>query len=458
MKFFGGPKSTATVEPPAPSQPRGMRPRIADLDEEAMLSLYGVANVKRTNPGECVLREGDPCPSLYGVIAGSLQLTAGAQRHASPLGVVRAGDWLGSVGTQAPVAFTATALEPCTLMEVGPGAFDCLAPRVQLALYKHVAGSSLTQLNSLVGRHAALGGTTEHLVAYIRDRERPVADCLASPTFQEIVAGIPKLPVYAVDLIGKLLDERAHAEQVVDAIKNDPALAGMVLKTVNSPYYGLTTKIADYYHALLYLGTIAVYQLVVSSGLEHVLPDTKESREIQAHSHLVSLIASEIARLTNAVPPQLAATIGLLHDVGRCVAPVMKQQQPGAAALIDLLDASRLGARLLGSWGLPGGVVAPIAHQREPEFSPPESVDGAHRNEVAILHLAHLCGDLAVGREPAGPTIFVEGYLAALRTRETTLPDFYRESVLPAITKPLGRLPARVRQALGGELSVVAAD
>ena len=46
---------------------------------------------------------------------------------------------------------------------------------------------------------------------------------------------------------------------LVELIKNDPPLAGLVLKTVNSPYFSLPTKVSDYYRAFLFLGTNNVY-------------------------------------------------------------------------------------------------------------------------------------------------------------------------------------------------------
>jgi hypothetical protein len=95
-----------------------------------------------------------------------------------------------------------------------------------------------------------------------------------------------------------------------------------------------------------------------------------------------------IARLADVIRPELATTIGLLHDLGRIVAPLIVEPDPESAALTELLDPAAPGAALLGSWDLPDRVVRPIAAQREPEIVPPEDIDPEHLAGVAVLYLA----------------------------------------------------------------------
>ena len=143
------------------------------------------------------------------------------------------------------------------------------------------------------------------------------------------------------------------------------------------------------------------------------------------------------------VRPQLATTVGLLHSVGKSVVPVLKEGHPDLAPLIDLLDASKLGARLLASWGLPPCVFRVIGHQRDPEFSPPGGVDPDYRNEVAVLYLARVYEDALSGRERRTvPVGYAGAYLSALGITGTGYLDLYRERVLPAVRKRLKHLPA----------------
>lgn len=104
---------------------------------------------------------------------------------------------------------------------------------------------------------------------------------------------------------------------------------------------------------------------------------------------------------------------------------------------------------MLATWKLPAAVVIPIDHQREPEFSPPAQVDPEYRREVAVLYLAHLCGDLLLGRAPSLTTVFAADHLRLLGVRGKMLADFHGGTVLPAIKRQLSRMPAGVRESLG---------
>jgi HD-like signal output (HDOD) protein len=418
-----------------------------------MVGLYSVATVKPVDAGETILREGDPPRSLYGILTGSIELRASVNGLASHVAVLGAGECVGSVSATPgePLPYGAVALEPCSVLEITPAAFNYLEPVVRCALYKWMVSVNQANLNRLIARHAGVSARRDRLVSFVHEAGRRSAALLSSRAFRDVFDGIPKLPVYATDLVTRLLDDKTNADDVVESIKNDPALAGMVLKTVNSAAYGLATKISDYYHALLHLGTIAVYQLVLSSGIDSIMPQTTESQQIGARSHLIALVSSEIARLTSAVRPQLAATIGLLHDVGRRVVPVMKSQHPELAAVIDVLDVSKIGATLLATWGLPERVVEAIEHQHDPDFLAPDDIAPEYRNEVAILYLSRVCAELLMAQ--GGSVAATADYLAALGIREKADVDFYRAHVLPAIRKQSRQLPDSIRQQLGAEFS-----
>src|SRR4029453_9096968 len=98
------------------------------------------------------------------------------------------------------------------------------------------------------------------------------------------------LAVQAPGLAIKLLDDRSRADGVVESIKNDPALASLVLKRVNSAHYGLESKVSDHCRALLLRGTATFYQLLLESTVESVVGDRPETREIQARATMVSVL------------------------------------------------------------------------------------------------------------------------------------------------------------------------
>jgi CRP-like cAMP-binding protein len=452
IRLFRSPAKT----PPGPRpEPRVKGPRLGELDEATTHSVYSVAAVKRAVAGEIVLRESDETRSLFALTSGAVELTSTAGGPITSLGVVRAGEFLGTFGGTEPVrlAYTATAREPSALIEITPAAFNLLSLGVQLTVSRWAGASAWTCVSALLARQAELSRVNMHLMGYVQRAESRAVEWLASPPVDEALVRLPKLPLYATELATKLLDENANTDEVVEGIKNDPALAGLVLKTVNSAYYGLSAKISDYYRALLHLGTNRVYQLVLNAGIKTVMPDTPEAREVQAHSYLISLIAFELARLSGTVRPQLATTVGLLHDVGRSVGPLIAADRPDLAAGISLADPAKLGARLLASWELPEVVHEVIAHQNDPEFSPPDRVACAYPNEVGVLYLAHLCYDLLVGRSDApAPSPYLREYLSALKLADTDHVELYRTHVRPALARQVKSLPAKIRASLSAEL------
>lgn len=421
------------------------RPALAGLTEQDMVSLYSIAPIRTVPAGAALVRAGDVRPHLVIVVDGALEVRWSRNGQELALATIGRGQCLDAAG-EGPSPHTVVAREVTTLLELQPAALEMVPAATQLALARTAAAASTTRFQALAERHAALATRGDELAAYARALEERTRACLASPALGEIIAGIPRLPLYAMDLAGKLLDERTHADEVVESIKNNPSLAGLVLKRVNSAAYARPAPIADYYHAFLLLGTNTVYQLVLESGVEAVLPDTAEAREVQDHSHLVSVLARELALLAGGVPPLVLSTIGLLHDVGRTAALLLRETRPEIAGFVDLLEPAAFGGAVLASWGLPDRVVRVIDRQRQPEFLPPDRLDDTFRRETAVLHLAHACDAWLAGGDMRAP--YATEYMTLLGLRDRSPVDLFRDGLVPAARKNHDALPAAIRGVL----------
>jgi HD-like signal output (HDOD) protein len=411
-----------------------------------MVNLYAVAPIKTIEAGEELTHGSAAARVIYLVIKGSLEFTSLVGGARVRTAVISTGECIEAGETAVLRRDSVTAREPSTVMEIGSSVLELLPPTTQIALYRGAAASASARFDMLLSRHADVAATNAHLasaVIAVDDRSRA---CLASPSLQPLIAEIPRLPVYAAEIALKLLDERTRADEVVESIKNDPALAALVLKRVNSAHYALETRISDYYHAFLMLGVNNVYQIILESGIESVMPDTDEAREIQTCAHLVSVLSREIAALSTDVPAVVAATIGLLHNVGRSVALIINRARPEIGALVSALDPSALGGRVLQSWGLPERVVKVISDQRHAEVLPPTRLGHEYAREAAVLHLAHVCHDLLAGRAPRSP--YAQEYLELIGLRGTSPAGLYRERIAPALWKMRDCLPAGVRTRL----------
>jgi hypothetical protein len=216
----------------------------------------------------------------------------------------------------------------------------------------------------------------------------------------------------------------------------------------------LSGKIADIYHAVVYLGFQNVYQLIVQQGINSILPDEPEFHEIQITSSVVAILSQEIAVLSKRPSPMIATTIGLLHNLGTIVIALLKRKNPHLCEVFALLDDAAIGATLLHNWGVPDKISAVIMHQHQPEYTPPDLVDHVYRHDLATLYVAKVCGGMLLGIESPS-MIFAKEYLSILDLHACDMTQLYRQSIVPALLKNHRKFPDNIRQilqqALGAE-------
>jgi putative nucleotidyltransferase with HDIG domain len=413
-----------------------------------MVTLQSIAPARALAFGESLVELADSqgTGTIWVVAEGSLDLTMAISGETIGLATVIKGECLEAAGDAPALMWGGVAREPSSVMQVPPAVLELVPPATRLAILHAAATSASIRFNTLVTRHAALVRRGQDLVVSTRATEDRTRACLGSASLQGLIAGIPRLPLYATDLAMKLMDERLHADEVMESIKRNPSLAGLVLKRANSAAYGRLVPVADYLHAFLVLGVNTIYQLILESGVESIVPDSPEARQIQNHAHLVSVLTGEVATLVGGVQVPVASTIGLLHDIGRSVVLLLRQTHRATAGLFDLLDPAALGAAVLESWGLPTRLVRVIESQHRPEFLPPERLDLEYRRDIAVLHLAHVCAEWLVSGAPRAP--YLADYMALLGLSGGNYLDFFEQHLVPAARKRMGALPMAVRSVL----------
>jgi HD-like signal output (HDOD) protein len=226
-----------------------------------------------------------------------------------------------------------------------------------------------------------------------------------------------------------------------------------VLKTVNSPYFGFQKKISDINHAVVLLGFSQLHQLVVGEGVRRTMPDRPAFRELHAHSSAVSQIAFTLSQTSGVGKPSQVATIGLLHDLGRGIVELLKEQNPKISVLLEGVDPSQIGSLLLKMWNLPDVVWKSAECQALPEYKPPSEIPPDVRDPVAILYLSHLGYTFLQGRpEEEMATSFLEEYLGLFRWEKLTVAGMMETKILPPIAKKMETYPAAFRNLLKGHV------
>ena len=424
-------------------------PAFEKLSENEVMAVYKIADIKKYAPNDIIIKDGDENQTFFAILEGSVKVTKTIGGKTSRLATLMAGDWVGEIALvkNRPRMANVVASQHSVLMAIKPDDFKMLPGKIQLHIQKHLYDLTAKRVDQLQGQNLEAVDKFAKIGTYINSLRAKSDDCIASDLIQNIIEKIPKLPRYAGDLASKLMDEQSTAIDVAESIKTDPSLSSLVLKTINSPYFGLAEKVSDLYRAFLLLGFNQVYQLVLDSGIKKTMPNTIEFQELQMHSYFVSIVATEISTISGRKETSsTSSTIGLLHDIGKSVIMILKKQNPSLRNLLDLLDQAKLGSVLLESWELPSLVCKVIEAQDIPIFQNPGSIPSSIRDELGILYIAHSCAERLMGA-PAeeAPGIYFKEYMSQLNIRANNLDHLAFSRILPTLEKNQKSYPESTR-------------
>jgi len=420
------------------------------LDEKELNRLYNLATIKTLQKDEALFLEGDTDQTVYVVLGGEIRIVKDLYGQAEIMSTVREGGWVGEIGFTSQVPRTASALanKLSKLIAIDKATVDALEEKTQLVLFKRLNVLASLHIGDLDRREKGLAAKNRQLMETLfsaHTKER--IDYNRSEMIQGIINKVPKLPAFASTLTHKLLVDGTSLKEVSESIQADPSLVGLVLKTLNSSYYGFYQKISDIHRAVVLFGLNGLYQLVVGEGVRRSMPDTPYFQNLHSHSVAISNIAFALSQKAQFTDPAQVATVGLLHDLGQIVIKLLKERNPGLDMLIDSLDRAQIGALLLKKWNLPEVVWRSVEFQFYPEFSPPTNVPMDIRTTVAVVYLSHLCYEFLQGHsEPDLPTVFVDDYLSLLRWQRLSVADITQQYVLPVLSKRKNSLPVFFRE------------
>jgi HD-like signal output (HDOD) protein len=228
--------------------------------------------------------------------------------------------------------------------------------------------------------------------------------------------------------------------------KMDPSIVSVVLKTVNSGFYNFQRKISDFHHAFVLLGFNQVYQILMDNFLQGVMPKHFNLRDLNLHSALVSQIAFDLAQLLKKKTPVMMSTLGILHDLGKCVVLISKDKRPEIDLALSMLDDSMIGSLLLDAWNTPQVICRSVEYQTYPQFCPPEMVPDDCRECVTILFIAHLCFDYLNGKQQDEPDhAFSFEYMNILNLDKYSIQELVIQHILPALIRKVDVFPDYVR-------------
>lgn len=422
------------------------------LGEKQLNTIYRLAIPRTLEKGEILFREGETDQTLYVLLEGEIRVVRNLQGQPETISMMHRGAWLGEFGFtgKMPRTETAFASKSSRVLAIDKAVVDALDEKTQLPLFKRLCllGSLRNRDQALRERKLAVKNR-QLIEALFSARTKGKPDYTASQMVQGVIDKVPKLPAFASTLAYKLLLEGTPLKEVSETIKADPALVGVVMKTINSAFYGFHKKISDVHRAVVLLGVNEIYRLVMGAGVRRTMPDTPYFRDLHYHSLAISYIGSTLSQKAQHGNAAQIATIGLLHDLGNIVAKLLIEKYPAVEMLVDAQHRAHMGALLLKRWNLPDVVSQSVAFQCHPEFTPPAKLPPEIRINVTLLYVSHLCYDIFQGlSEHDLATAFQDDYLSLLNWGRVSVGDIARKSVLPDLIKKRLSFPVFFREML----------
>ncbi|MNH11033.1 HDOD domain protein [compost metagenome] len=243
---------------------------------------------------------------------------------------------------------------------------------------------------------------------------------LSAEQIQHALQGIsvPPQPQIMVDLQFEQYMPDPDLEVIAKLIAQDPGLSGALLKLVNSPYYGLTNKIASIQRAVNLLGSRSIINLINAQSIKGEMSDDTivTLNRFWDTAQDVAMTCLTLAKRIGSQAVDEAYALGLFHD---CGVPLMLKRFPEYMSVLEDAYASAgaeqrvvdtenqvfntnhavVGYYTAKSWRLPEHLSNAIAnhHNALAVFSDDSARNSQLKNLLAILKMAeHICASYRV--------------------------------------------------------------
>jgi len=332
------------------------------------------------------------------------------------------------------------------ILKLTPQAFEAATLALKEYLNKRLLEGDAAMLLAVMAEFALL----ERQAYRLGDRLHTLAmgkrsRFVESDVVRSTLLKIPRLPVSTLELMTQLQSMDSSSAEIAELVSRDPALAGLLLKAINSPQYSIAEPVSDVSRVVVMLGYEGVYQLIMAAGFRQTLPNTGRFRASYEKSLELSQIAFSLSAISGKGAPAVISTIALLHDVGLIVAELMKKRHPEFAGLISTVDRSEFGGELLRIWGLPDLVTETVRAQKYPDNAPPDKIEASVREAIALLYLSkQFHARVVAKRKPLQP-LYLREYLQVLGWKDTALTTIWTTKLAPHLRTRRAALPLTLR-------------
>lgn len=223
------------------------------------------------------------------------------------------------------------------------------------------------------------------------------------------IENIPAIPQSLNKLITLCNNPDSNINLISAEIEKDPALSADLLKLSNSSFFITRNKAKTVLEAVKIVGLKNIRNMLYVSGVNKIMNSKYgKAQQIWDHSAKCSFVAKTIAvdfskpRLSD-----LAATGGLLHDIGKLVLLTLDKQvmskmeqlkiNQNNSILIEEMSVgishAEIGARLLRTWKFPEELINIVQYHHKPLLAPMDYME-----LVEIVYLANMFLDIMDGK------------------------------------------------------------
>ncbi len=238
---------------------------------------------------------------------------------------------------------------------------------------------------------------------------------------------IPPRPAVLEEIDREKRKEHPDLGKIAQIISKDMALTAAMLKTANSPFFGLRRKVETVQQAVMTLGLNNALGIVTGLVLKNAIGEKDPSLErFWDTAEKVANISVYLSGMIPGVPKELAYMYGLFRD---CGIPIMMQKFPEyMQTLIKANKGSKLaftriedeahttnhatiGYLLAKSWSLPNSICqAVLNHHDISILHSDENVAAEVRGLIAVIRFAEfLCDSRQLRDDPdwevSGPIV-----------------------------------------------------
>ncbi|WP_432474030.1 HDOD domain-containing protein [Amphritea sp. HPY] len=196
-------------------------------------------------------------------------------------------------------------------------------------------------------------------------------------------AKLPNVPDVVRELIQQLNNPNADYGSIAEKVTKDQTLSLKILRLVNSAHFGLSRKVSSIDEAVVMLGMVQLKTMVIASGIAGSVKEVEglDLKKFWAESFRVATLAKWYAEKTEKVDPDVAFTVGLIHNIGRLLLHIAKPKLAEAiqkrieesncsrsAAEMERLNFTtpQAGQALLQHWQFPADLGEAVLNHKRP--------------------------------------------------------------------------------------------